>query len=59
MGSADQGERMNDTLLEYIDTSLRELSGRELVAGSEVVNLLLDLRMLADQAWARELEAVR
>jgi hypothetical protein len=34
--------------IELIDNSIKTISGRELVASSEMVDLLLDLRMLCE-----------
>jgi hypothetical protein len=35
-------------LIAAIDAAVREFAGRELVAGAEVVDLLLDLRLTAE-----------
>ena len=46
-------------VIELIDKSIKTISGRELVASSEMVDLLLDLRMLCElQTPAAELAIV-
>lgn len=37
-----------NSAIELIDNSIKTISGRELVASSEMVDLLLDLRMLCE-----------
>jgi hypothetical protein len=51
---------MTDAVLARIDLALREFSHRDLVAGSEVVDFLLDLRAIAaDDQNGRHLEGAR
>ena len=40
--------------IELIDKTIKTISGRELVASSEIVDLLLDLRMLCELATPTE-----
>ena len=48
-----------NTAIELIDNSIKSISGRELVASSEMVDLLLDLRMLCElQTPTEELASV-
>ena len=40
--------------IELIDKTIKTISGRELVASSEMVDILLDLRMLCELATPTE-----